>query len=125
MNRRWPLVLWLFVILFPFSWLGNFSPRYRSWFDVSFEPDWIHVLAHTILFAVLAVLIVWIFKLPRTWRTFWLLVVLLLAAGLAQEILQSVTRLEWDWLGMLFDLFVDLSGGTIGLALLSLDHRWS
>ncbi len=114
--RRIWLAVWLAGILFPMGMLRQFSPAFRSRFDAIFSPEWMHVLMHALLFAMLVLLISFAFNFhPR--RKTAIILLLLLLAGLFQEGLQWVTHSTLPGWNSLFDLAVDLCGGTLGLAI--------
>ncbi len=66
MQRLLILLAWLFGILFPMGWLRQFSPGFRQRFDAIFSPEWMHVVMHAFIFAVLVGLIFYVFDARLT-----------------------------------------------------------
>ena len=101
-------------MIFPLNWLRQESNFVRRNFDSVFRAEWVHVIAHLVLFAGLVILILAALRLPQNGKSAALVTVILLAVALAQEVLQLQVKArpfggpEW------FDLGVDLVGGAIG-----------
>lgn len=125
------LAIWLLGILFPAACLGQFSSLYRGVFTEAFGPEWRHVIAHLLMYAVLCILIVVMLKWPARPEalTPWLalgLIGVVLAVGIAQESLQWLSQGVTPWQGealaaSLYDLGIDLSGGLLGVGMV---HLW-
>jgi hypothetical protein len=113
-KRTWILIGWICAMVFPLNWLRRESNFVRQNFDSFFRAEWVHVVAHLILFAGLVILVLYALRLPQNRKTAALMTMILLAVALAQEILQLQVKQrafagpEW------FDLGVDLVGGAIG-----------
>jgi VanZ family protein len=104
-------------ILFPMAFLGKLWPDFGSVFDAIFSPDWMHIVMHTFLYAVLGILLTtWIKSLSIQSVLF--ILGLALLVGCFHEGLQILTARQWPgWFAEIFDLSVDLAGAAIGLAL--------
>jgi hypothetical protein len=55
-SRIW-FILWIIGILFPMAFLGTIWPAFGHLFNTVFAPDWMHVIMHTFLYAVLGILL--------------------------------------------------------------------
>jgi VanZ family protein len=101
-------------MIFPLNWVRRESAFIRHNFDRVFHAEWVHVIAHLVLFSGLVVLALLAFRLPQNGRTAVILTAILLAVAVVQEVLQLQVKTrpfggpEW------FDLGVDLVGGMIG-----------
>lgn len=117
MKRKLLLSAWVLAILFPLNWLRRQSPLLRRFFDAAFSAEWVHVLMHMLLYAVLVILLVYTFHLTPTFRTALILIGSILLIGIVQEAFQLIVKSRpwncWDS----FDLLVDLVGGAIGYGL--------
>lgn len=125
MKKRLLLLFWVLGILFPMALLGRVWPAFGRVFEALFAPDWVHVLMHGFLYLVLAFLLAGWLR-PASPKLYALLLGLVLLVGVFHEGLQLVTRNLWPgWGPELFDLGVDLAGGTLGLVLFRLrfPHR--
>jgi len=118
MKPRLLLFLWLAGMMTPLNWLQKeFAVLLRP-FNFLIAPEWVHILAHLILFSGLAVLIVRTFKLHLNWQTaVVLLVAILLTAGV-QEVFQLQAKERGFGWPEVFDIGVDLMGGVVGSSLL-------
>ncbi|MFT7489914.1 MAG: hypothetical protein ACI9OU_002321 [Candidatus Promineifilaceae bacterium] len=113
------LLGWITGILVPLYSLRQMSPLFEALFDWAFQSHVSHVLMHAVLYAVLAVLLAMLCApfciSPRRLSASVMIGVALVAA--AQESIQvSAEHLQ---LGAdeVFDFFVDLNGGLLGLHL--------
>jgi FtsH-binding integral membrane protein len=115
-SRLW-VILWMLGILFPMAFLGRIWPAYGRLFDAIFEPAWMHVVMHALLYAVLGLLLApWI--RPDSPRRLAVLLGFTLLVGCLQEAAQLVSAGVWPgWGPEAFDLCVDLSGVCLGLLL--------
>lgn len=105
-------MLWVAGLIFPLAGLGRISPRFQQAFNSVFEPNWVHVVMHTMLFAGFILFLLVAFGLRPGWRTAGLaLLAILLAAGF-QEGLQALSQGVFSLDGSLYDLGVDLIGGS-------------
>lgn len=113
-KRKLFLILWLFGMLLPLEWLTKGIPLVRRAFDLVVSTELAHIIGHLILFSGLAVLALYVFRLPQTWQTALLLALGVLAVGLGQEYLQlQVKGRSFGW-PEVFDLGVDLIGAGLG-----------
>lgn len=120
MKKRFLLLLWVLGILFPMAFLGRVWPAFGRVFEALFAPDWVHVVMHAFLYLVLAFLLAGWLE-PLSLKSYALLAGLVLLVGVFHEVLQLATRGVWPgWRAELFDLGVDLAGGTLGLVLFRL-----
>ena len=104
-------------MLFPTAWLARQTRVTGFWFDY-FTPEWVHIVAHTVIFAGLAVMVLSMFR-----RSHWLIYAgtLLLAffAGILQESIQLAAAGMLPGPGELFDIGVDLTGALCGMTLVA------
>ena len=113
-KRKIILLIWLAAILVPINWIGRIAYYLRRgfWMALGFEPA--HVIGHLILFGGLVFLLVHLFQLPLNRRSAIVLSLLVLALGVGQEIVQlQIKERGFGW-PEIFDLVVDLTGGTLG-----------
>jgi hypothetical protein len=125
MRSRLILCIWLIGIVFPAIWLRQFSNTYRQVFDSLFGPEWVHILMHLAIYAVLGILLMLVFQLPSTRKGLLQLAFFILIAGVLQETFQAasqgVSLFQASILGAAaFDWVIDLSGGFIGFTFLTL-----
>jgi len=114
--KRQRVLLFLFVlaIIFPLNWLREESAFLRTHLDPGLAPEWVHVIAHLTLFSLLVFFILRVFHLPVDLKTLMILLAVVLAVGMAQELLQLPTKGRAFGGPEVFDLGVDLLGGTLG-----------
>ena len=123
MRRQTVLLLWLYGLLFPITGLRERYPAFRLWFDGLFEPEWLHIVSHLILFSGLVVLVVYAFRMPLNRRTVAAVLMVILGVGMVQEGLQLLFKQRpFGWTEV-FDFGVDLLGGMLGLGLVWLASR--
>ena len=121
-TRLWTLI-WILGILFPMAFLGRLWPAFGKVFNAIFAPDWMHVLMHTLLYAVLGFLLVQWMR-PGSFTAILGFFGLVLAVGCLHEGFQLLTSRTWPgWNPEFFDLAVDLVGATLGLGLARLLTR--
>lgn len=114
MKRKLFLFAWLFAMVFPLNWLRQEVGFIRRRFDPLFAAEWIHVVAHLVLFAGLVLLLWFVFNFPFNSRTAFMIGGLILLVGVIQEILQlQVKGRGFGW-PEVFDLNVDLNGAALG-----------
>lgn len=117
--RVFLLLGWMFGILLPLASFRRFSPSYRAAFDWVFHTEASHVLMHTFLYAVLACLFAWLFC--QSIRSPGRLVAIVLFAVAVVAALQETIQMIAEHVPLssdeLFDFFVDLNGGALGLLL--------
>ena len=123
MKRNLFLVFWIVGILMPMAWLVRPSPVAYRIFNTLFSPAWMHILMHTLLFAVLGTLLMQ--RLSGTpARRVGLTLTLVLAAAILQEGFQLLSRQSILHPDNLFDIGVDMLGGLLGvLAVLTVRKR--
>ena len=122
MRRYVILILWFFGILFPLAWLGRFSQTYHQVFNQIFEPEWMHIGMHVLLYSGFSLLIDFAFGLQCNWRSFLRIILIIIFVGIFQEGIQFISqgRLAVSHLALdfaFFDLIVDILGGVIGFML--------
>ncbi len=123
MKRNLFLVFWIVGILMPMAWLVRPSPVAYRIFNTLFSPAWMHILMHSLLFAVLGALLMQ--RLSGTpARRIGLTLTLVLAAAILQEGFQLLSRQSVLHPDNLFDIGVDMLGGLLGvLAVLTVRKR--
>ena len=130
------LTLWLVGMIFPVNWLRRVSPTFRRHYDPLVPLEWVHVVMHMLLFAVLVILLIYVFQLPLNgeerssslkktrrvfpWRTALIVLGTILVVGIFQEILQLQVKGRAFWWYEVYDLAVDLAGGMFGLGIAGL-----
>lgn len=118
MKRYMILLIWITAILFPLTWVGRLLPglRYSLWPLVRplISPEWVHVVAHAVLYAGLALLLAFSLRLPRNWLSALFLFFVVITLGLGQEGLQLVAKGRSFGKAEVFDLGVDMLGGLLG-----------
>ena len=127
MRRKLILIGWIIGILFPFGWLTRYSDIYRHVFDVAFGPLWVHILMHTLLYAVLAYLLAGLLLrirftgISRYHLSLSLVLILIIALGQEGFQLLYLGRLPGadEWL----DVGVDLAGCSLGLLVFHVRSR--
>ena len=123
MKRKWRiviLILWCIGILFPFYFMRRFSHLYKTGFDWAFKSNITHVLMHVFLYAILALLISIAFSNNKKLISPVKVILIVLGISVLQETIQLVSikyPVGWD---DIFDIFVDVSGGFIGVGV----FRW-
>ena len=114
MKRNLFLVFWIIGILMPMAWLVRPSPVAYRIFNTLFSPAWMHILMHSLLFAVLGALLMQ--RLSGTpARRVGLTLTLVLAAAILQESFQLLSRQSVLHPDNLFDIGVDMLGGLLGV----------
>ena len=81
---------------------------------VLLRPEWVHILGHILLFAILTYLICRVFQLQNNWQTVILLAMLILLVALMQEFFQLLYKQRAFSGPEVFDLGVDLLGFALG-----------
>jgi hypothetical protein len=118
MRSRIFLALWIAGILFPMGWLVSIYAPARPLFMSIFNMEWAHVVAHMVLFSILAILIQAIFPEVELRRSIIRLVILVVVIAGIQEGLQHLVRVTSPGLlPSLYDLGVDLVGTAFGFGL--------
>ena len=121
------LLGWITGILVPLYSLRQMSPSFQAFFDWAFQSHFSHVLMHAFLYAVLAVLLAILcapfHTSPRRLCAFVMIGVVLVAV--AQEGIQVSAEQIRRGADEVFDIFVDLNGGLLGLMLYRANaRRW-
>ena len=115
-SRIW-LVLWVAGILFPMAFFAKLWPAFGSVFSAVFAQDWTHILMHTLLYAVLGLLMAQAIS-PTSSKAILILGGLALLVGCLQEGLQLLSLHAWPgWPAEILDLSVDLTGVCIGIGI--------
>ncbi|MDE0196905.1 MAG: hypothetical protein OXK78_01850 [Caldilineaceae bacterium] len=115
MKRYLFLIFWTIGILMPVAWLLRPSPIAYRIFNTLFSPAWMHILMHTLLFAVLGALLMQ--RLSGTLaRRVGLTLALVLVAAILQEGFQLLSRQSVLHPDNLFDITVDMLGGLLGIS---------
>ena len=115
MKRNLFLLFWTIGILMPVAWLLRTSPVAYRIFNTQFSPVWMHILMHSLLFAVLGALLMQ--RLSGTLaRRVGLTLALVLVAAILQEGFQLLSRQSVLHPDNLFDIGVDMLGGLLGLS---------
>ncbi len=113
MKRNLFLILWIIGILMPMAWLVRPSPMAYRLFNTLFSPAWMHIVMHTMLFAVLGALLIQ--RLSGTLaRRIGFTLALVLGAAILQEGFQLLSRQSVLHPDNLFDIGVDMLGGLLG-----------
>lgn len=120
----WTLILlWLIGILFPMAFLGSRWPALGAVFESVFAPNWMHLLMHGFLYAVLGLLLALGLR-PVCARHFFMLAGLVLLVACLHEALQLWTAGMWPgWSPELYDLLVDLAGAALGVGIWKIWQR--
>ena len=128
MRARIWLILLLLGLLFPTAALADYSNTYRSAFNAIFGPEWVHIIAHAILYAIFSFLVLRSLDQPPKRPTVFIVLGIVLVTGCLQEIIQAASQ-GFDLLQPTtisragFDLLIDLAGGLFGLVIYSLHHK--
>ena len=98
------------------EFLARVWPAFRKIFNPIFSPDWVHIVMHTLLYAVLVFLLAQMIP-PVSRNAILILMGLGLLVGCLQEGLQLFSAGTWGgWPPEILDLFVDLGGTIIGIS---------
>ncbi|HVN55814.1 MAG TPA: hypothetical protein VMT46_15890 [Anaerolineaceae bacterium] len=117
------LYVWVFAIIFPLAWFyKTFAPENQV-FQLVFELDWTHIVAHFLLFVGLSVLSEFALSDRNANKRVGLsalrLLALVLVVATLQEGLQHLTHsTEPGILPSLFDLGVDLASSALGFVVI-------
>ena len=123
MKRHLFLTFWTLGILFPMGWFVRTSPVGYRLFNTLFSPAWMHIVMHSLLFAVLAALLMQsLYGRLAARRGVGVVLALVLGAALLQEGIQLFSEQRVLNYGNFFDIGVDMLGGGLGL-LLALGFR--
>jgi chloramphenicol 3-O-phosphotransferase len=114
MRKRLLLLVWIAGIIFPMAGLGRISPQFRHAFNAVFGPNWMHVVMHSVLFAVLVLLVLAATEWKPGWRAAGVALLAILVVAVVQEGLQALSQGVFPLAGAVYDLGVDLCGGAVG-----------
>jgi hypothetical protein len=108
------LILFAGAALLPYGWLANVWPLFGFLVDALFRAEWVHIISHFALFAVLGTAVLILFphlvQRPRVYFA------LILTLGLLQEALQLLTfKHRFFAASDLFDLLTDVAGAGVAL----------
>lgn len=117
----WPLLLILVImVLLPYGWLAEQWSLFHTVIDFLFSTEFAHTIGHLTIFMVLGTAVLRVF--PRLQQQPRLYLALIVALGVAQEILQLVTfKHHAVSLDEGYDLLIDIIGAGIALSII---RRW-
>ena len=102
----------------PMAWLVRASPIAYRLFNTLFSPPWMHIVMHSLLFAVLAALLMQsLYGRLATKGGVGVVLALVLGAALLQEGIQLFSEQRVLHGDNFFDIGVDMLGGGLGLLL--------
>lgn len=107
-------MIWMGLMLFPVAWLARQTHVTGYWFTL-LTPEWVHILAHTFIFASLAVMVLSLFRSNHILLYAGVLL-LALVLGVLQESIQLIAAGMRPGRDELFDLVVDLLGALGGMS---------
>lgn len=107
------IIIWIVGILFPTAWFSNQFGVAGELFNRVFAPQWMHVVMHAGLYAVLMILLSYIGNQKYSISVYKLWIMIGLIAFI-QEILQTILAERTFSYDEVFDIFVDLSGAGLG-----------
>jgi len=118
MSKKWFFAVWAAGMLFPVAWVSQQWPQTQAIFNRVFTSEWVHVVAHVILYGVLSSALYLIFPVARNdWRALLLLFSFLTVFAILQEGIQvfaigaGFSNEEW------FDLRIDLISSIASIVL--------
>ena len=118
MKRHLFLIFWTLGILFPMGWFVRTSPVGYRLFNTLFSPAWTHIVMHSLLFAVLAALLMQsLHGRLAARRAVPVVLALVLGVALLQEGIQLFSEQRVLHGDNFFDIGVDMLGGGLGLLL--------
>ena len=116
MKRHLFLIFWTVGILFPMAWLVRASPVGFRLFNTLFSPEWMHIVMHSLLFAVLSALLMQsLYGRLAAKGGVGVVLVLVLGVGLLQEGIQLFSEQRLLHGNNFFDIGVDMLGGVLGV----------
>lgn len=119
MKRYTILLFWITGMLLPLTWAGRLFPWLRAELAPIMRPlispEWVHIIAHTGLYAGFIILVAYALKLELTVTNIFLLLTVVLTLGLGQEGLQLIVKQRSFGGPEVFDMLVDLFGGMLGI----------
>ena len=97
------------------AWLVRHFPLFQQYFDFIFSKEWVHFVAHIVLYAGFAILILSTFNLKLEFSSFGWILLITLVVGVGQEMLQQISGHIPDLrLNSLLDLGINILGASIG-----------
>ena len=99
------------IIIFPFGWLANSWPGFGFAFNGLFQSEAAHIIAHSLLFAMVGLTALAV--APRIFGYWPLYLLFILSLGLLQEGLQYATFIHIFQFNALFDLAVDMGAAGV------------
>jgi len=113
--RLAPLLVLLFLTLFPFGWLGQLWPAFGRGLDGVFSTDGRHAVGHASLFCLLGLTALAV--LPRLRDQPWRYFSLMLLVGVGQELFQALYKGRLLLFDNSRDLLTDLAGILVAFAI--------
>jgi VanZ family protein len=117
-SKKWFLAVWAAGMMFPVAWVSQQWPQTQAIFNRVFASEWVHVVAHVILYGVLSSTLYLMFPVVRNdWRALLLLFSFLTVFAVLQEGIQvfaigaGFSNEEW------FDLRIDLISSIASIVL--------
>lgn len=117
MKKQLFLIVWIAVIIFPLNFIEKNSPQLSVVLKQFIEPEWVHIVGHTTLFAGLVILVGIVFQLELTLVNTLFLASMVTALGSLQELFQLIVKNRPPGWPEFFDIGVDGFGGIIGWGL--------
>ncbi|MAT43461.1 MAG: hypothetical protein CL609_14085 [Anaerolineaceae bacterium] len=112
------LFAWILILILPMVWVVRINPRLDLWFNTFFAPEWMHIVAHILLFIVVGFLVPWVlFDQSPIKTTLKNTVWVVLGIGLIQEVFQLVVKQRGFGRNEVFDLLIDLIASLTGFFL--------
>ncbi len=105
------------------TWLAKAIPDFGIWFHTTFAPDWVHVVMHASLYAILGIGLAWIFDCPGQPLPLRKIFSIGILIGIFQEFFQLAVTPHAPGIGEINDLLVDLTGISLGLLIWTV-FRW-
>ncbi len=115
MKKKIVVIILLLGILFPFAALTRFSDSYAAAFNFAFNTLLAHILMHAALFAALSWIVMSFFSKRSIGQVILICLGSVLLVALTQEGIQMLSTHTSDFGAAIFDLGVDLIGGSIPL----------
>ncbi|MBA4384085.1 MAG: hypothetical protein C0410_05060 [Anaerolinea sp.] len=119
------LIILLLGILFPFAALSQLYSGYAIVFNSIFNSLLSHILMHMALFGVLAWIVMSFTSKKPMLHIFLISLGSVFLVGMIQEIIQMVSVGVFNIGASLFDLGIDLAGGSIPLIITILSRKFS
>jgi hypothetical protein len=119
------MVILLLGILFPFAALSQLSTDYATIFNSIFNSLISHILMHMALFGALAWIVMSFASQKKMPQIILMSLGSVLLVGMIQEIIQMVSVGVFNIGASLFDLGIDLAGGSIPLFILFISRKIS